>query len=302
MRRSLTVICNFNGKELLTKCLDSLKPELGKDDDVLVVENGSSDGSASLVKEHYPWAKLLELPKNLGFTGGNNAALRYKDEYEFFVLLNNDIEVEPGFLDALLAPFERSQVGVTNSVILTANGECVDHAGGKWLGFLSGTNIGSYHGIDPKDVPQEPFETTYASGAALAIRTSLLSGGLFPDFFAYYEDVDLSWRVRNQGYRIVVTPQSRVRHLGSATSGKNRPLFEYYAARNRIWLFRRNLPTWQKPIVLPILVLARLLLLVPGLGNAEIFRARWKGLLAGIFEQAPQSASSTSEPTSGSAV
>lgn len=285
MKRSLTVICNFNGKDLLTKCLVSLKPELGENDDVLVVENGSSDGSAEYIKQEFPWVKLLELPKNLGFTGGNNAALLYKDEYDFFVLLNNDIEVEPGFLDALLTPFADKQVGITNAVILTADGTSVDHAGGRWLSFLSGTNVGERHGADPKSLPTEPFDTTYASGAALAIRTSLLTSGLFPDFFAYYEDVDLSWRVRNVGYRIVVTPKARVRHLGSATSGKNRPLFEFYAARNRIWLFRRNLPAWQKPVVLPILIIARLLLLLPSIGNWAILKARASGLWAGMAEK-----------------
>lgn len=313
MKRSLTVICNFNGKDLLAKCLDSLKPELGDTDDVLVVENGSSDGSVEFIKKEFSWVKLLELPKNLGFTGGNNAALRYKDKYEYFVLLNNDIEVEPGFLDALLEPLEiplnpplakggRSAspslgneglgeispdipIGITNAVILTADGKSVDHAGGRWLSFLSATNIGEYRGADPSSLPKEIFDTTYASGAALVIRTKLLTDGLFPDFFAYYEDVDLSWRVQRAGYRIVVTPRSRVRHLGSATSGKNRPLFEYYAARNRIWLFRRNLPAWQKLLVLPILIVARLLLLLPSLGNGEILVARTKGLWAGIIER-----------------
>ncbi len=322
MKRSLTIICNFNGKDLLRKCLHSLQAELGKTDDVLVIENGSSDGSAAMVKQAFPWVKLLELPKNLGFSGGNNAALRYKDQYEYFVLLNNDIEVEPGFLNALLTPFnnrhpERSvsavegsrrdvkpdfstpgssdyvsgalndkrEIGIVNAVILDAEGKTVDHAGGQWLSFLSGTNIGSYRGVRPADLPPDVFETTYASGAALAIRTDLLSSGLFPDFFAYYEDVDLSWRIRRAGYRIVVAPHSRVRHLGSATSGKNRPLFEFYAARNRIWLFRRNLPAWQKPVILPIFVVARLLLLLPSLGNWEILSARWRGLWTGIMQK-----------------
>lgn len=323
MKRSLTVICHFNGKEMLGDCLRALKDELGERDDVLVVDNGSSDGSATYLKKEFTWVKLLELPENLGFAGGNNQALKFVDDYEYFVLLNNDIEVEPGFLESLLAPFsghpERSGaqsknlnpvpdsstpgpsedvsgaqndsrgIGITNAVILDADGKTVDHAGGQWLNFLSGTNVGGLRGIAPAELPTQTFETTYASGAALAIPTTILKQyGLFPDFFAYYEDVDLSWRVRNAGYRIIVAPKSRVCHLGSATSGKNRPLFEFFAARNRIWLFRRNLPAWQKPIALPILVVARLLLLLPSIGNREILTARTKGLWSGIVDKVPR--------------
>lgn len=288
MRRSLTVICHYNGKDMLGDCLRALKPELGEVDDVLVVDNGSSDGSANFIAKSFPWVKLLALKENLGFAGGNNQALEFVDQYEYFVLLNNDCQVEPGFYDALINPFENKTVGITNAVILDGSGKTVDHAGGKWLSFLSGTNIGDYSGAKPKDLPADPFETTYASGAALAIRTDLVKQcGLFPDFFMYYEDVDLSWRIRNAGYRIVVVPKSHVKHLGSATSKKNRAFFEYFAARNRIWLFRRNLPAWQKPLVLPILIVARLLLLLPSLGNWEILQARAKGLWSGIVDELP---------------
>lgn len=286
MQRSLTVICHYNGMEMLAQCLRSLKPELSSRDDVLVVDNGSSDGSAEFIAKDFPWVKLLALKENLGFAGGNNQALKFVDEYGYFVLLNNDCQVEPGFYDALLAPFENKAIGITNAVILDADGKTVDHAGGKWLSFLSGTNIGNLAGTDPKDLPAAVFETTYASGAALAVRTSLLNqSGLFPDFFMYYEDVDLSWRLRTTGYQIVVTPKARVRHLGSATSRKNRAFVEYFAARNRIWLFRRNLPVWQKPIVLPILIVARLLLLLPSLRNWEILKARASGLWSGIVQE-----------------
>lgn len=303
MKRSLTVICHYNGKEMLADCLKALKGELGKNDDVLVVDNGSSDGSADFVAKEFSWVKLLALKENLGFAGGNNQALKFAPEYEYFVLLNNDCQVEPGFYDALLTLFANESVGITNAVILNGDGKTVDHAGGKWLNFLSGTNIGGFSGALPKDLPSEPFDTTYASGAALAIRTDLLKNhGLFPDFFMYYEDVDLSWRMHNLGYRIVVTPKARVKHLGSATSKKNRAFVEFFAARNRIWVFRRNLSAWQKPLVLPILVLARILLLLPSIGHWDILQARFKGLIAGILDSAPQSVSVKSASISGSAV
>lgn len=287
-RRALIVIVNYNGRQLLRACLRSLKPELSGRDDVLVVDNGSTDGSQTLLLRSYPWAKRIELERNTGFTGGNNAALRFVEEYKYFILLNNDIEVEPGFLEALLAPFKLPGVGQVNAIILDAEGKRVDHAGGRWLFFPSGTNIGAYRNADPQQLPDEVFDTTYASGAAVAVPTSLLQGhGLFPDFFAYYEDVDLSWRLRRANYRIVVAPKSRVRHLGSATSGRNRPLFEWYAARNRIFLFRRNLAWWQKPVLLPLLALSRIALALPSLRTPALFRARITGLVAGLFGRLP---------------
>ena len=179
------VIANFNGQAMLAKCLRSLRPELGRRDNVLVVDNGSSDGSQTMLRKQFPWVLRLELETNTGFTGGNNAALRFVDQYQYFILLNNDIEVEPGFLDALIAPFKLPTVGQVNSVILNAEGTRVDHAGGQWLFFPSGTNAGAYRGANPTEIPDEVFETTYASGAAVAIPTALLKRyGLFPDFFA----------------------------------------------------------------------------------------------------------------------
>ena len=286
--RSLIVIVNYNGERLLAPCLKSLEPELTESDDVLVVDNGSSDESVTLLSKQFPWAKQLNLSENTGFSGGNNAALKFVNDYEYFILLNNDIEVEPGFLESLLKVAAEPKVGIANSVILDAAGQKIDHAGGKWLVFLSGTNVGAYRGKDPSILPKKPFETTYASGASFAIPTKLVRKfGLFPDFFAYYEDLDISWKIKRAGYKIFVVPDSRVRHLGSATSSKQRPRFERYAARNRIYLFRRNLSWWQKPIVLPILVLLRLLLFMPVIRKPEILRAQVAGLWDGLTTKVP---------------
>ena len=278
MPKVSVIILNWNGKKFLQECLDSLWGQTFSDFETILLDNGSSDGSAAYVREAYPWVQLATLPENIGFTGGNNRALM-ECSGKFIVTLNNDTKLEPGFLAALVAAAEGDpRIGMVATKMLNfyEKGR-LDSVGVRIAPNGMGQNIGvGEQDCGQYDVLAEVFGP--CAGAALYRREMLDEVGFFdPSFFAYYEDLDLAWRGRLAGWRCVTAPAAVVYHVHSATSGKMSPFTVYHVQRNKWFVIVKNWPAAllvkRLPLVLAFDLAALVLALLRGRGLAAA-RAR----------------------------
>jgi GT2 family glycosyltransferase len=245
------VILNWNGKPLLVRFLPSvLEHSSGVNVSVYVADNGSTDGSVQFLKEHYPEVKVIELGQNYGFAEGYNKALSLIDA-EVFVLLNTDVEVTSGWLDPCLEILEEDHsVGAVQPKVLSfVQRNHFEYAGASG-GFLDRWGFpfcrGRILSVTEEDHGQydQPASVFWATGACLFIRSGVFleMGGFDPDFFAHMEEIDLCWRMKNRGWRVMVEPDSVVYHLGGATLSYQSPKKVFLNFRNSLWMLMKNLP------------------------------------------------------------
>jgi GT2 family glycosyltransferase len=239
------IILNFNGRQWLDGCLQSLLQDLPSNTEVILVDNASTDGSRDLVRSAYPQVTLLELPRNVGFATGNNEGARIA-RGRLLAFLNNDTRVGRGWLRALAAAFEAPAIGLATSRIVVMNEpDVVDSAGDGYL--VAGGAFKHHHGGAAADsIVNAGREVFGACGAACMIRRDVFDelGGFDDDFFIYYEDVDLSYRVRLRGYRCVYVADAIVEHAGSALMGAQSDRSVFYGQRNLEWVYFKNTPAW----------------------------------------------------------
>jgi GT2 family glycosyltransferase len=241
------VIPNWNGEKLLPACLAALESQILADFETIVVDNGSTDGSLRLLAQHHPQARIISLPRNLGYAGGCNAGLRAA-QGETLVILNNDTQVEPTWLAELLAALEsHPDAGMATPKVKLWDERDRLHTTGD---FVRTNGIPESRGVWEIDHGQFDCQDYVfgAAGVAPAYRKAMLDDiGLFDDdFMSYCEDVDLSWRAQLAGYRCIYAPRSVLYHRLSATGGG--PISSFYVARNTIWTLAKNLPSniWQR--------------------------------------------------------
>lgn len=237
------VVLNWNGRSLLEDCLGSVLRQTFRDYEVILVDNGSTDGSAAWVRERFPQVRLLALEENLGFCGGNNAGFRVA-RGRYVALLNNDTEVEPDWLERLYAVIAADPriAACDSSVLYFDRRDVVWSRGATYT--IAGTANFRDQGRLARDLPGEPADVFAAVACAALYRRAALDevGDLDEAFFAGYEDIDWSFRARLRGYRIVNVPAARVYHKVSATHGYNSPAYVYHGQRNVLMLFLKNMP------------------------------------------------------------
>ena len=238
------IITNWNGKRFLDECLGRLAEQTLPSDGVLLVDNGSTDGSVAYVRERFPEVKVIALSENRGFAGGNNVGIRAVQS-KYVALLNNDARPEPQWLEVLVHALEaHPEVGFCASKMLRADDpRVIDTAGDLFYNY----GVGGKRGMDQADGP-EFSRTEYVfgacAGAAIYRRVMLEDIGLFDeDFFLYGEDIDLSFRAQLRGYRCLFVPQARVHHQVAATAGRDSHLSVYYSLRNMFYTLVKDLPT-----------------------------------------------------------
>jgi GT2 family glycosyltransferase len=242
--RVSAVVVNFQQRDLLRCCLsslrDALRPVTGGHE-IIVVDNGSSDGSVEMVCTEFPEARLVELTENTGFAGGVGAGIRHASG-DWVLCVNNDATVALDSIEELLrvADGGGDDVGsVAARMVFADRPELINSAGLEIdrLGIASDRLLGESVAASESE-PVEVFGTS--AGAAL-YRAAMLAQVPFDEsFFAYYEDVDVAWRARMKGWRSIYAPGAVVHHHHSATSRHGSSFKYYWSGRNRVRVLARN--------------------------------------------------------------
>lgn len=277
--RSTVVIPNYNGIEYIENCLASLREEPAE---VILVDNGSTDGSRELVAEKFPQVQVIVLDRNYGFCKAVNRGME-ASKTTYVILLNNDTTVQPGFVRALEAAMEvdgRAFSGAARMVNM-ARPELIDDAGDYYCALGWAFAAGKDKPGENYGVPREIFS---ACGGACIYRRRVLEriGMMDENHFAYLEDVDLGYRARIYGYRNLYAPEAVVHHAGSASSGSRYNAFKAeQTARNSVYLAYKNMPPAQLLLNLPFLLagflVKQLFFIRKGLGGNWL-RGMMKGL------------------------
>lgn len=238
------IIPNWNGSGIIGDCLNSLQAQT-INHHVIVVENGSTDNSFDLINKNYPEVEILASQKNLGFAGGVNAGIvrALESGFEFIALLNNDAIVDKKWLERLVDAIERNQAaGVVTSKILSGDKKLTDSTGEQFT--IWGMSYPRDRDVPAENAHDKPDEVFGASGGASIYRASMLREiGLFDeDFFAYYEDVDLSFRAQLASWKVLYEPKAIAYHSTGATSGSIKGFTTYQTFKNSPWLLWKNVP------------------------------------------------------------
>lgn len=281
------IILNWNGRRFLESCLSSVLRQTYRDYEVVLLDNGSNDGSVEFVRERFPEVRVIRSDRNLGFAEGNNRAIK-ATAGGYIATLNNDTEVEPGWLQALVEAIESTdRVGMCASKVLYADRPDLIDSAGIYPGW-SGTMWNRWHGERDECNISTPIEVFGPCAAAALYRREMLEeiGPFDEAFFAYLEDADLAWRARLAGWKCLYVPAARVYHVHSATGGINPKVKRYLLARNKIWMIAKNYPAPQILLCLPLIVLFDLASLLYNLCLTRDLAAL-TGRLAGVAGLVP---------------
>lgn len=309
---AVVVVVNWNGADVLPGCLASLAPAVAQGVQVVVVDNASTDGSADMVSQVLPAARVVRRARNDGFAAGVNAGVRACSA-DVVLLLNNDAVAGPGWVTAMTDPFTRpgahDLAAVTGRVLLegqlasapagpTPPTALRDHAGRAWVRVgaddpaasrrvnSTGNEVTrSGNGRDrdwlaPVDAPPAPRDVFGFNGGSAALRRSAWEdvAGLDESLFMYYEDTDASWRLRRRGWRVEHAPDAATVHRHAASSGTASEFFQVHNVRNRLVVALRHAP-WSVVARAYARTVARLVL--------GPHRARWLRGLAGALARVP---------------
>jgi len=279
------VIVNWNGRDYLRTCLDSLRRQTHPDFRVIVVDNASTDGSLEMLAASYPEVEVEALDENMGFVVGCNVGAARAGEVDVLVMLNNDTEVEPDWLTNLCAALEaHPEAGAAASKMLLFDRRNVLHSAGDIMapGFFP-QNRGVWE-VDEGQYDEDIWVFGPCGGAA-AYRREVWEalGGFDARLFMYLEDVDLAWRMQKAGWKAVFAPDARVYHHLSATGGGR--IASYYVGRNLILLHRWHLTRedWKRAWRAILAGHARIIWDALRAWRGEAARARLKGVVHGLL-------------------
>ncbi len=258
MIRTAIVVLNWNGAHMLRQYLANVLANAPADAEVWVADNASTDNSMELLADDYPQVKTLVFRENYGFAEGYNRALK-QIEAEYYVLLNSDVETTAHWLDPLLNYMdEHDAVAACQPKLLAMHKKQQFEYAGAAGGYLDRLGYpfcrGRIFGSVEMDHGQydQPADILWATGACLLIRSKdyWAAGGLDGRFFAHNEEIDLCWRLRLMGRRIVCLPQSKVYHVGGGTLPKSNPRKTFLNFRNNLTMLYKNLSDDELPSVM----------------------------------------------------
>jgi GT2 family glycosyltransferase len=252
------IVLNYNGKHLLKQYFDSVFKQSLIPDEIIMLDNASTDDSIEYVKKHYPKVKIIKNTSNEGTAGGSNAGFRHATG-TYVIFQSNDLRLEKKCIENLVMTLVRDKrIGICTSVYIQdreerKNKNLVDNAGGVVDQY--GFGMQKYSDVPLKVIPGTE-DVFFVYGSSFIIPHALYKkvGGFDERFFTLNDDIDLSWQVRNLGYRICYTKSSLVYHLGSATLG---PLFErglkrYWSERNALCTLLKNHTAGKLIAILPM--------------------------------------------------
>ena len=256
--QTTVVIPNYNGLEYLKACLASLREQTARDFTTLIIDNGSSDGSAewlSSYEKEEERVRVILLPENTGFSGAVNLGIRESDT-PYVILLNNDVTADPRYVEELERMIGRSEriFSVSAKMIQMYHPELMDDAGDMYsvLGWAFQRGVGR----DIRQYRRSREVFSACAGAGIYRRKVFDEIGFFDEMhFAYLEDIDVGYRAKIHGYHNMYAPRAKVLHVGSGTSGSKYNAFKVkLAARNNIYLNWKNMPCLQLLVNLPAIL------------------------------------------------
>lgn len=280
--RVSVVVPNYNGIAFVEACFQALLQDAPQSE-LIMVDNGSADGSRELVEERFPRVRVIALDKNYGFCRAANEGMRAASS-PYVILLNNDTEVLPGFVRELVRALQADSKAFSAGakMIQLHDQEKIDDAGNFYCALGWAFARGKDKSVEYYEKADEIFA---ACGGAVIYRKAVLEriGYLDEAHFAYLEDIDLGWRAKIAGYRNLYAPKARVLHVGSGTSGSRYNEFKVHlSSRNSVYLAYKNMPAFQILLNFPFLfagfVIKYLFFVKKGLGKT--YR---KGLKEGLF-------------------
>jgi len=247
--KTAIVILNWNGRDHLIKYLPFVIQHTPEEDcEIIVADNGSTDGSIQMLADQFPGCRIIELDQNYGFAGGYNKALEQVDA-EIYCLLNSDVRVSAHWIEPVFDLFNSDEkiAAIQPKILSDRDWSRFEHAGAAG-GFVDQFGYpfcrGRIMDVIEYDRGQYNYPTDifWASGACLFIRSEVFkkAGGFDDDYFAHMEEIDLCWRLKNQGYRITFCPHSKVYHWGGATLEYNNPKKLFLNFRNSLWTLYKN--------------------------------------------------------------
>jgi GT2 family glycosyltransferase len=247
------IILNYNGKDTIKKCLDSVFYSDYPNSEVVVVDNDSKDGSLEFAKGIYSKFHFIKNAKNSGFSAGNNIGIRFALEKmaDYVFLLNNDASLEKDALSKLIMTAEKEKAGIFSPIIYNRKNR-IWFSGGtiKWLKMRA---------VHKSRVPEEtsPYSTNYASGCAMLIKKEVFkkTGLLSEDYFLYYEDADFCIKAWKNGFKCLVVPDAKITHFEKSESDLSNKI--YWLVISGLIFFEKNTPKLLKIWVRPYLHLRK---------------------------------------------
>jgi GT2 family glycosyltransferase len=257
------VIINYNGRKYLELFLPSILASTYSNMELIIADNASTDDSLDFLRKNYPLIRVIELKRNHGYAGGYNEALK-EVQSDYYVLLNSDVEVTPGWIEPVIELMEKDKnIGACQPKILSyTQKDQFEYSGGAggWIDCLGYPFArGRIFDICEKDTGQydDTEQIFWASGAALFVRAELFhqAKGLDTYFFAHMEEIDFCWRLQLLGYSIYACPASVIFHIGGGTLPKGNERKVFLNFRNNMIMLAKNLPKRQSFWKIPLRVM-----------------------------------------------
>ena len=240
--RTAVVVLNFNGRPYLEPCFAAMTEQVAPGGrDLVLLDNGSSDGGPESVEALFPEVRVIRLGRNLGYAAAYNRAFAILP-HPFLVVVNNDTRARPGWLAALVGAVDADPdvAAVTSKLVYAGRPGVVQSAGTLLLSDGGGGDRGSGE-ADSGQFEKREEVFAFNGGSALLRRAAIEEVGGFDErFFAYYEDTDLSWRLRLRGWKIIFEPASVIEHVHSATNREGSDFFTFHVDRNRLLMLAKN--------------------------------------------------------------
>ena len=294
MKKVCVVILNWNGADLTLRCLEDLRKSIYPAVECVIVDNGSTDGSAEAIAAAHPHVAMIRNPTNQGWAGGSNQGIAWGLAHgaDYLLMLNNDAWGDPAMISNLVAAAEKlqDQVVAIPKIYLGGDPKRFWFARGRvnfWTGLFSNP---AYNQIDAGQFDKSP-DAEYASGCCMLMPRGIIErvGGFDHSFFSYVEDVEWSIRCRRAGFRIVLCPDAKVWHDVSVTGKKRPAMMRYYLTRNHLWTLRRHAGFLQFLFALALLPLRSLVRVfrLASAGDGKSITAEFRGLKDGLFAGLP---------------
>ena len=251
--RVAVVILNWNGTAHLERFLPSVMRSRYDNLQIVIGDNASSDGSVAMVKELFPTITVIQNEENYGFAEGYNKVLK-KVVADYYILLNSDVEVTEDWIEPLIIAMEKDErIAAAQPKIKWFHDKTQFEYAGAAGGFLDQFAFpfcrGRIFDVAEHDNGQynDTIDIFWASGAAFFIKSRFWEevGGLDPDLFAHMEEIDICWRLKNLGYRVIYCPDAEVYHIGGGTLNANNPFKTYLNFRNNLFIMQKNLSVVQ---------------------------------------------------------